>query len=145
MAYKITGSVLSIGQIQNIQGRTGNTFQKRDLVVTVRKFDPYTGVPTDDAGNTPKFSFMMDKCQQLDNIQIGDIVTIHFDIAGRSYQKDGITEYFTDIRPFRAEVVNKAHIANVQAQPNPIYQQQVNQPIQPQFETITGETDGLPF
>lgn len=109
MAYKISGTVLHIGDTVTLPSRSGAPFTKRDLVITVRKFDPYTGVPSEEAGNTPKFSFVNSNCQQLDGLKPGDIVTVLFDISGRSYEKDGRTEYFNDIRPFRVELQRQSY------------------------------------
>ena len=125
MAYKITGRVTVVGPLQTLTARSGNTYTKRDLVMTVRKFDPYTGQPADDPGNTPKFTFMGDKCRQLDRIKPDDVVVIHFDISGRSYDKDGKTEYFTEVRPFRVDlqptansrITQEAYQENTSAQP----------------------------
>lgn len=100
MAYKISGRVLQIGPLQNLASKSGNTYMKQDIIITVRKYDPYTGEPTDDTGNTPKFSFIGERCKLLENLKAGDVVIIHFDISGRAYDKDGRTEYFTEVRPF---------------------------------------------
>lgn len=113
MAYKLSGSVLLVGDTTPLQSRSGVTFTKRDLVITVRKFDPYTGVPTEEPGNTPKITFLNSNCQQLDGVKVGDIVTVHFDISGRSYDKDGRREYSTDIRGFRVEVQRIGQPQNV--------------------------------
>ncbi len=104
MAYKITGRVLLIGAPVSLTSKSWTQFIKRDIVITVRKFDQYTGQPMDDADNTPKFSFMNDRCQSLCNVKVGDIVTIHFDLSGRRFETDGKTEYFNYLRPFRIEV-----------------------------------------
>lgn len=126
MAYRITGRVLHIGAPDNLLTKTGTQFTKRDLVIIVRKFDPYTGVPSEESGNTPKFTFMNANCQLLDNINVGDIVTVMFDVNGRSYEKDGRTEYFTDLRPFRIEQQRQTY-----QQP-----QAASQPIQDPLEPI---------
>lgn len=100
MAYKITGRVLHVSTPQSFTSKSGNQFVKRDIVIMVRRFDPNTGEPSFDEYNTPKFSFMNEKCQQLDQIKEGTIVTISFDVRGRTYEKDGKTEYLTDLNPF---------------------------------------------
>lgn len=137
MAYKISGRALIVGPTQNLAAKSGNSYIKRDLIITVRKFDPYTGYPSDDKDNTPKFSFFGQQCQQLDNIKTGDIVVIHFDISGRSYEKDGKTEYFTEVRPFNVEVSgsqsNQSHPQPFIPQSQPQYKEpsQAPQPYQP--------------
>ena len=99
MAYKLSGKILAIGQSENLTSRSGNTYTKRDLIVTVIKYDPYTGYPSEDTGNTPKFTFIGQRCQDLDGFKAGDSVTLGLEISGRIYNKDGRTEYLTDVRP----------------------------------------------
>ncbi len=158
MAYRITGRVFAISQTRSSQSKSGNSYTMRDLVITIRKFDPYTGQPSDDTGNTPKFTFMNDRCQQLDNIKVGDIVIVHFDISGREYQKDGRTEYITDIRPFRVELLTNTiyqQSHNAQPQAAPMTTQQTSacqQPYpqqqsfyQPQTAQMNAYKDDMPF
>ena len=143
MAYKITGRVLQVGPSQGIMTKSGNQMVKRDVIIMVRKFDPNTGEPTFDEYNTPKFSFMNERCQQLDRIKIGDIVNISFDVRGRTYDKDGKTEYINDLNPYSIlpdkqhyqaqqeayqEAYSQAQQPMVQS-PQP-YQQQIAQPSQ---------------
>lgn len=118
MAFKIIGRVTFVGPAQTLLAKSGNSYTKRDFVITVRRFDPNTGQPSDDEGNTPKFSFMGDNCSQLDNIKVDDIVEVQFNIYGRCYDKDGKTEYFTEVRPFRVDVVS----APANRMQQPVYQ-----------------------
>lgn len=94
---------MTVGESQTLPSKSGNLYTRRDLVIAVRRFDPYTGEPVEDPENTPKFTFFGERCRDLEWIQAGDIVTVHFDISGRSYNKEGKTEYFNDIRPLRVE------------------------------------------
>lgn len=103
MAYKITGRLISVGNTQEMSSKSGNRYQKRDFVMTVRKFDPYTGQPTGDEGNTPKFTLFGERCNDLNGIFPGDIVIVSFEISGRAFDKDGKTDYFTEVRPLRVE------------------------------------------
>lgn len=125
MAYKITGTVLAIGEAQTLPAKSGSTYTKRDLILTIRKFDQYTGQPTDDDGNTPKFTFMGEKCRDLDSFKIGDIVTVSFEVNGRAFiNKDGRTDYFTDLRPVFVGLANQtAGKQNGQPVQQPMMQQ----------------------
>ncbi len=154
MAYKLSGKVMLVSDTVSLSSKSGTQFTKRDLVITVRKFDQYTGVPSDDDGNTPKFTFMGLACQQLDRIKVGDIVTVLFDIAGRSYEKDGKTEYYTDVRPFKVELQRQSYQqpqAVSQAPQDPFaYPQQTNptdMQTAPQAAPTAAQvqTDDLPF
>lgn len=143
MAYKISGVVMNVGQPLSMVSRNGNSFTKRDLVITVLKFDPYTGEPTADDGNTPRFTFMSEKCQQLDNLRQGDRVTVHFDIYGRRYEKDGRTEYMTDMRPFRVDPIKRF---NTPSEPQPTTPSpfQTTAPSEP-LQAPMSDPDDLPF
>lgn len=154
MAYKISGRVLHVGAPVNLSSKSGTQFTKRDLVITIRKFDPYTGVPSEESDNTPKFTFMNSNCQLLDNIKVGDIVTVMFDVNGRSYEKDGHIEYFTDLRPFKVEQQRQAYQqpqAASQPYQDPFAPTQPitppEAPIAPQAASMASKTesDDLPF
>lgn len=155
MAYKITGTVLAVSQPFNItSSKTGNTITKRDLIITVRLFDQYTGQPTEDSDNTPKFTFVGDRCRDLDQFKVGDIVTVDFDINGRAYNKDGRTEYFTEVRPFRAYLNSQQQqIAKQYHQPVTQHQQsQGNPQVYPQAfgqhnvtQSLQTNNESLPF
>ncbi len=136
MAYKITGRVLYISTPQSFNSKSGNQFVKRDLIIMVRKFDQYTGEPSFDELNTPKFSFMNEKCSMLDQIKVGDVVIIGFDVRGRKYEKDGKTDYITDLSPFSV-VLDKSPF-QLQQQ---VYQQAAyGQPQQPMGQPQNQQT-----
>ena len=108
MANQVIGQIVSIGQTQSLTAKNGNAFQKRDLVISVRRFDPNTGEPVTDWENTPKFSFMGDKCRDLDLFQLGQMVIVSFDLQGRQYQNaSGVTDIITEARPYRIEAYGK--------------------------------------
>ena len=104
MANTIIGQIASIGPTQSLMAKNGNAFQKRDLVINVRRFDPNTGEPVTDWENTPKLSFMGDKCRDLDRFQVGQMVVISFDLQGRKYTTaNGETDIITEARPYKIE------------------------------------------
>lgn len=104
MANVIVGSILAIGQLQNLTSKSGNAFKRRELTISVRRFDPNTGEPVIDNENTPQFVFMGDRCDDLNRFQPGQMVTISFDVQGRKYVgQDGIEKIITDIRPYKIE------------------------------------------
>lgn len=103
-ANQIIGQIASIGPTQSLMAKNGNAFQKRDLVINVRRFDPNTGEPVTDWENTPKLSFMGDKCRDLDRFQVGQMVVISFDLQGRKYTTaNGETDIITEARPYKID------------------------------------------
>lgn len=156
MAYKITGKVHIIGEMLTLASKSGSQYNKRDLVITVIKFDPYTGAPTVDVNNTPKFTFIGERCRDLDNLTIGQTVTVFFEVNGRSYEREGKTEYFTDLRPLKVELnrsqvseptqpfvnrfENANFVGNIPTTPSPDIQASNGSINEPQ-----SEIDSLPF
>lgn len=115
MAYKISGRVLKKSEAQTFPSKSGNSYTRQDLVIAVKRYDPYTGEPTEDETNTPKFTFFGDRINDLALISEGDGVTIHFEIAGRKFTKeDGSVEYFNDIRPLRVDKAQSGMCENTQ-------------------------------
>lgn len=132
-ANQIIGQIASIGPTQSLMAKNGNAFQKRDLVINVRRFDPNTGEPVTDWENTPKLSFMGDKCRDLDRLQVGQMVVISFDLQGRKYTTaNGETDIITEARPYKIELYGQRTsqpmvqpaVAPAQAQPQ--YPQQAH-------------------
>lgn len=120
MANQVIGSIVSIGQTQSLIAKSGNTFQKRDLVISVRRFDPHTGEPVTDWENTPKLSFMGEKCGELDRFQVGQVVIISFDLQGRQYQNaNGETDIITEARPYKIELYGQRSAQRPAVQPSP--------------------------
>lgn len=132
MANTIIGQIASIGPTQSLMAKNGNAFQKRDLVINVRRFDPNTGEPVTDWENTPKLSFIGDKCSDLDRFQVGQMVIISFDLQGRKYTNaNNETDIITEARPYKVEPYGQRTAQTAQqpmtapAQPqSPVYSQQ---------------------
>lgn len=120
MANTITGKIASIGQTQSLTTKSGNAFQKRDIVINVRRFDPNTGEPMTDYENTPQLSFYGDKCRDLDRFQTGQMVTIYFDLRGSKYvNPEGRESIITEARPYRIELYGQQRQAQPQPQAQP--------------------------
>lgn len=119
MANFIIGQILFIGEAQNFTSQnTGNSFTKRSLIISVRRFDPNTGEPVNDYENTPEFSFIGDKCRDLDQFKVGQNVAVYFDIVGRKYTPQGGTEkIINDIRPYKIELYGRAATEQSPMQP----------------------------
>lgn len=104
MANTKSGVVLAVGQPQQLKSKGGKIFTKRSLYVDCTTFDPYTGQRSQ-YENKILFDFMESKISLLDNIQVGQVVTISFDLQGSELtEQDGQVKYFTHVRPFKIEV-----------------------------------------
>jgi single-strand DNA-binding protein len=86
MAYDLTGKVKLIQETQTF----GSGFQKREMVVTVED------------GKFPQdinLEFVQDKISLLDALQVGQEVTVTFDIRGREYNG----RYFNNLQGWRIQ------------------------------------------
>jgi len=86
MAYDLTGKIKLIQDAQTF----GSGFTKREVVVTVED------------GKYPQeicLEFVQDKVSLLDTVQVGQEVTITFDIRGREYNG----RYFNNLQGWRSQ------------------------------------------
>lgn len=119
MANTISGKVHLITDVQEIKGKSGNSFYKRQLVIDARRYDPITGEPKYD--NYPSFEFSGDAMKQLDDFKPGDAVTVSYDINGRAVKdENGNVRYFNSIRGYKVEPYGTP-------QPQPTQQPQVSE------------------
>lgn len=126
MALQVTGKVYSVGQTVSIPAKNGQPFLKRELVLDITRFDPYTGERSQ-YENFPMFEFSGDKCKELDGLKTGQVVTVSFELQGAFFKgQDGKDKNFTRVRAYKVEVRQSQ-------QPQP-QQQQVQQAQQPQYQ-----------
>ena len=134
-----------------------NGFQKRDLVITTDGQYPQDII----------IQFAQGNCTLLDNLQVGQIVKIHFNLQGREWTSpQGEVKYFNTVVGWKIELIQTTNVAQqqqpveqtpqqpvTQATPAPPPQRAPQQVQQPQIfdnngkepnPAIYGE-DGLPF
>lgn len=84
------GKVINVGAEEVISDK----FKKR--VVWIETEDKYPQVV--------EFQAAQDKCDLLNNIEIGQEVTIHFNLRGREWQnKEGVTKVFNTLDLWKVE------------------------------------------
>ena len=135
-----------------------NGFQKRDLVITTDGQYPQDII----------IQFAQGNCALLDNLRIGQIVKIHFNLQGREWiSQQGDIKYFNTVVGWKIELIQTTNVAQHTQQ----YQQapqgyaqapqgytppaQVPQQEQPQYQqgqifnnmgqAPAQEDDGMPF
>lgn len=126
MANTITGKIVRIGLPQQVATKDpSKAFNRREIVIDCTRHDPYTG----EAGhyNPVLLEFTREGCNDLDNYNPGDVVTISFSLEGYEYKdrNTGEDKIFTKVRPYKIE-------ARSQQQPAPAPQPQPQQPAQQQ-------------
>ena len=103
-----------------------NGFEKRDLVITTEEQYPQTII----------IQFTQQRCDLLNNLQVGQNVKVYINIKGREWTNpQGETKYFNTIEGWKIEVIQTTNVANqqpmTQTAPAPTPQrapQQVQQP-----------------
>lgn len=98
-----------------------NGFQKRDLVITTDGQYPQDII----------IQFTQGNCALLDNLRIGQIVKIHFNLQGREWTSpQGEVKYFNTVLGWKIELIQTTNVAQQQQQ----YQQPPQgYPQQPQY------------
>ena len=98
-----------------------NGFQKRDLVITTDGQYPQDII----------IQFAQGNCALLDNLRIGQIVKIHFNLQGREWiSQQGDIKYFNTVVGWKIELILTTNVA----QPTQQYQQPPQgYPQQPQY------------
>jgi Domain of unknown function (DUF3127) len=96
MSYELTGKL--IAKYDTVQ-RT-ESFKTREFAIE----------KTDDIGgrtivNYAKFQSVQDKTEIIDKVNIGDMVKVYFNIKGSKWEKDGKTNYITNLDAWRIEQI----------------------------------------
>lgn len=146
MSNTITGRLVQIGQTVQIPSKSGGSpFQKREFLLDATTYDPYTGERSQYENILP-LEVSGDKCAELDNFRIGDVITVSFALQGREWtNQDGQVKRMVSIRCYKLEARKPMQQQPVQqptSQPAPAYQ-----PFSPQVDTGGNpkKNDDLPF
>lgn len=150
MSNQVTGRLVYIGQPQEILSKNGgNPFVKREFILDATTHDPYTGERSQYENILP-LEVSGDKCTELDQFRIGDVITVSFALQGREWtNQDGQVKRMVSIRCYKLEarrpVQQVAQVAQpvqpaVQPAPQPTYQQ-----FPPPVDTNGEPKDDLPF
>jgi hypothetical protein len=96
MSYELTGKL--VAKFDTVQ-RTEN-FKTREFAIE----------KTDDIGgrtivNYAKFQSVQDKTELIDKVNIGDNIKVYFNIKGSKWEKDGKTNYITNLDAWRIEQI----------------------------------------
>ena len=140
-----------IKQIFPSQTMGQNGFEKRDLVIVTEENYPQTII----------IQFTQQRCDLLNNLQVGQNVKVYINIRGREWtNQQGEIKYFNTIEGWKIEVIQTTNVAYQQpvpqAAPAPPPQRAPQQVQQPQLFDNHGrepnpaildnqEDDGLPF
>ena len=102
---EVTGKIKVVGAEQQISA----SFKKRELVVTTDEQYPQSIM----------IEFTQDKCDLLNNYNIGETVKVSINLGGREWvNPQGETKYFNSIKGWRIERVGSTEMPT-QAPPMP--------------------------
>jgi hypothetical protein len=94
MNFELTGKIFEIYPTQ----QKTEKFKSREFVLeTVKQ------VGERSITDYVKFQTTNDKCDVLNRYKVGDTATIHFNIRGKKWEKDGKVSYFTNLDAWRIE------------------------------------------
>jgi len=112
MSYELTGKLVAK---YDIVQRT-DTFKTREFAV--EKSDDINGRTI---LNYVKFQCVQDKTAIVDRVNIGDEIKVYFNIKGSKWEKDGKTNYITNLDAWRIEQIlqpgGKSNIDNEYMEP----------------------------
>ena len=119
MANTITGKILRISPTVQIPSKTGgNPFLKREFLLDATPHDTWTG-ERNQYENIVPLEVSGEKCAELDNFRVGDVITVSFVLQGREWtNRDGQVKRMVSVRCYKLEARK------------PIQQQQTTQPVQ---------------
>jgi hypothetical protein len=105
MAFDITGKLI----VKNDTVERSATFKIREFVIEISE-EVNGRIIT----NYIKFQSVQDKTALLDRYSIGETIKVHFNIRGNKWEKEGNTNYFTNLDAWRIE---PASASNTETQP----------------------------
>ncbi len=94
MSYELIGKL--VAKFDTVQ-RT-ETFKTREFVV--EKTEEISGRSI---VNFVKFQCVQDKTSMVDRVNLGDNIKVYFNIKGTKWEKDGKTNYITNLDAWRLE------------------------------------------
>lgn len=129
----ITGKLIEKYPVQQVSEK----FKKREFVIEISE-----DVNGQTYTNPAKFQCVQNRCDALDRHNVGDTVTVSFNIKGNKWERDGKVNYITNLDCWRIESAQGAgsdapHSAPATATA-PVH---ANKQVQPPVV----EDDGLPF
>ncbi|MBN8694188.1 MAG: DUF3127 domain-containing protein [Bacteroidetes bacterium] len=112
--------------------KVSDRFSKREFVLTTEATSPYP--------QHVSFQLTQDKCNLLDQYNIGDEMKIQFNLRGREWNGPQGIKYFNTLEAWRIEKMNGgASNQNSQAQSNN------TETASPVFTSNISDNDDLPF
>jgi len=135
MANTETGVILELGDTKQVSEK----FQVRELIMH-QVWNSRFG----ETENFIKFQFVQQNCEKLDAYQVGDKVTISFNLDGRRLvdDQDGSIKYFTNVTGY---AIDKLSSAQSQQPTQKVAEKPVDALDSFSDDTEPADPDDLPF
>ena len=91
MSFELQGKLIVIEPVIEVS----QSFRKREFVIEV------ANEKNPEWNDFIKFQVTQDRCQLLDNLNIGEDIKVDFNIKGRKWEKDGKVSYFSNLEAWR--------------------------------------------
>jgi len=130
MSLQITGKLIEKYPVQQVSEK----FKKREFVIEISE-----DVNGQTYTNPAKFQCVQNKCDIIDRFNIGDSVTVSFNVKGNKWERDGKVNYITNLDAWRIEAAHGSGSAAPPASATATVH--ANKQVQPPVV----EDDGLPF
>lgn len=118
--------------------QVSDSFKKREFVLEVVDNPQYP--------QTPIFQFTQDRVKFLDNYQLGQMVTIEYNLRGREWiSPAGEKKYFNTLEAWRINPAQDQNIQNHTQNPPQTNQPYTQQPHIPEAQVVTSDPQDLPF
>lgn len=109
MAFQISGIIQHIGNTESIPYQD-KVFKKRELVLDCSYRNQFTGQI--ERANYPKFEFTGNHVDDLNDFNIGDIVTVSFSLNGSRSGKMGKSDTSLTFKVIKSRNINLVIISN---------------------------------
>lgn len=94
MSLQITGKLIEKYDVQQVSEK----FKKREFVIEISE-----DVNGQTYTNPAKLQLVQNKCDIIDRFNIGDSVTVSFNVKGNKWERDGKVNYITNLDCWRIE------------------------------------------
>jgi single-strand DNA-binding protein len=109
MQFELEGTLVEKFETQ----RVSEKFQKREFVVEQR--ENRSGY---DFQELIKFQLVQDKCDLINDFELGQNVSVSFNIRGRKWEKEGKVNYFTNLEAWRISSAANGPIPSAEPEAN---------------------------
>ena len=128
MAFDITGKLI----LKNDTIQRTESFKTREFVIETNE-----DVNGRTITNYVKFQVVQDRTSLLDRYNLGDMIKVHFNIRGTKWEKNGQTNYITNLDAWRIEIIANSTGGSAPIETPPAFV--------PDPESQHGSNDDLPF